>query len=795
MSAATAPPAHVVATVPGGAAPAAAADLDYRPSYGAAGLAALGVFLLYVLTLAPSTGMWDASEYIAAAYVLGIPHPPGNPFFVLVGRVMSLLPVAPTVAMRINVLAALCSAVAAGVWFLVAERVLVSWLPRRALRLAGGALAALLGATAFTVWNQSVVNEKVYTVSLAFFALVSWLVVRWCDDPEGPKAPRLLLLAAYLIGLGYANHPAGFLVAPAVAAGVLLRRPATLLDWRLLSRAALCFALGLTPFLYQPIRAAQFPALNEGEPTACTTRLTVACTFTKVTADRFLANVNREQYGKPDLADRQAPFTAQLDAWWTYFRWQWLRDAHEEHPGLQTALAYAFLALGLAGGWVHWTRDRHSFWFFGPLVFTVTFALVYYMNFKYTASQLPGLGNDVPREVRDRDYFFIWSFSTWGVWAALGLVALWRTLAVRLGTEPVTFGRGAVEVPRGRSWVGALPVLALAVIPLAGNWRQASRAGQRDTAAFAHDLLNSVEPYGVLVTAGDNDTFPLWYAQEVEGVRRDVLVVCTELLNTDWYARQMVRRPVYPYDAAQGPAIYRNGAWPKPSGPPVKLTLAEVDAIPPAIALQGAQTFQKVVGADTLRITPTLPQLLKGDLLVLYLIRDAWPQRPLYISRSTGTYDRQLGLQSYLLTQGLARKLVSVPPMPGRDTVVVQGDGYLDLARSVALWDRFEGPPALIARGDWVDMPSVSIPNLYTITGLVLADALDGTGRPREAQRLYATAEQIAAATHQTEAFGLGQRVPPRPRPAPAGVGDSPIPGLILPDSDTAPRAAVSRPR
>ena len=56
--------------------------------------------------------MWDASEYIAAAYVLGIPHPPGNPFFVLIGRVMSLLPIAPNVAMRINILAALCSAIA-----------------------------------------------------------------------------------------------------------------------------------------------------------------------------------------------------------------------------------------------------------------------------------------------------------------------------------------------------------------------------------------------------------------------------------------------------------------------------------------------------------------------------------------------------------------------------------------------------------------------------------------------------------------------------------------------------------
>src|SRR5205823_14513098 len=101
------------------------AELDYRPSYLAAGVVSLVALVLYLLTLAPSTSMWDTSEYISAAYVLGIPHPPGNPFFVLIGRVVSILPIAPSIAARINVLAAVSSAVSAGLWFLVAERVLV----------------------------------------------------------------------------------------------------------------------------------------------------------------------------------------------------------------------------------------------------------------------------------------------------------------------------------------------------------------------------------------------------------------------------------------------------------------------------------------------------------------------------------------------------------------------------------------------------------------------------------------------------------------------------------------------
>src|SRR5438552_14773557 len=141
-------------------------DLDYRPSYRAAGTVAFAIFVLYALTLSPSTAMWDTSEYIAAAYTLGLPHPPGNPLFVLIGRVFSILPIASSVAARVNILAALCSAVSAGMWFLVTERVLVGWFPERWQRIVGGVLAALIGATSFTVWNQSVVNEKVYTVSL-----------------------------------------------------------------------------------------------------------------------------------------------------------------------------------------------------------------------------------------------------------------------------------------------------------------------------------------------------------------------------------------------------------------------------------------------------------------------------------------------------------------------------------------------------------------------------------------------------------------------------------------------------
>src|ERR1043165_655678 len=121
----------------------------------------------------------------------------------------------------------------------------------------------------------------------------------------------------------------------------------------------------MTPFATQPIRAAWYPALNEGEPTGCRNGIALSCTFSKETYDSFMYNFNRGQYGKPKLSERQAPFTAQIGMWWYYFKWQWIRDAHSENGGVQAVLAALFLVLGLFGGWVHFQRDRRSFWNFG----------------------------------------------------------------------------------------------------------------------------------------------------------------------------------------------------------------------------------------------------------------------------------------------------------------------------------------------------------------------------------------------------------------------------------------------
>jgi Protein of unknown function (DUF2723) len=749
-------------------------DVDYRPSYFAAGVASALVFLLYLVTLGPSTAMWDTSEYIAAAYTVGLPHPPGNPFFVLLGRVFSILPIAPSVAARVNLLAALCAAVSAGIWFLITERVLVSWVTERWQRIAGASLTALIGATAFTVWSQAVVNEKVYTVALVGVAVIAWFTVRWCDNPDGPKADKLLVLIAYLLGVGYANHMAGFLAAPSVGMAVLLRRPATLLRWRLLLACAGALALGITPFATQPLRSAYFPRINEGETTGCRTEIGWKCTLSQETWRAFKYNFDREQYGKLSVFERQAPFTAQVGMWWLYFKWQWLRDPYGQHKNAQAVLAALFLVLGLFGGWVHWRRQRQSFWFFGPLMFTMTLLLIYYLNFNYGASQAPLLGDAVAREVRDRDYFYLWSFSAWSVWAALGLILVWESVAALIA-QATRLGKELVNKRRRLSWALASPVLAIAFVPLFANWYSATRAGDTTTRDFAHDILNSVEPYGVLITAGDNDMFPLWYAQEVEGIRRDVVLANTSLLNTEWYVRQLIRQPERPFDSARAPELWNEKTWSMPKKPLVSWSLDDADQIPVVMQVTERSVFE----APGIRAEIAPRVLSKAELFVLQMIRDS-ADRPIYFARTTGDLGHQLGLGRYLLTQGLTRKLLRHIPTPSADTVLYPGEGFVDLDSTARLWKEvYQAPRSLVARDRWIDGPSANIPGLYMTTGLMLADILRAKGDNQQADSVMALTDSVARATRLNYWFQVPlpsemQRFVPADTVAPSAVPVTP---------------------
>ena len=139
---------------------------------------------------------------------------------------------------------------------------------------------------------------------------------------------------------------------------------------------------------------------------------------------------------------------------------------------------------------------------------------------------------------------------------SVGIAWTWRTLAEALGGTAARYRAAA-------------PVLVLALVPLGLNWSWASRAGDYAARDWAYDLLMSVEPYAVLFTNGDNDTFPLWYMQEVEGVRKDVTVIVGMYLNTSWYPKQLQElsspERQRPFDPGLAPGLYEDRTPPSGS--------------------------------------------------------------------------------------------------------------------------------------------------------------------------------------------------------------------------------------
>ncbi len=746
-----------------------------RPPYrwALATFALVGV--VYVLTLAPTTAFWDASEYIAAAKVIGIPHPPGNPLFVIMAHVFGLLPLAESYAVRINLFAAATSAGAAAFWFLVAERWLRGIVTERWARIATAMAGALVGATSWTVWNQSVVNEKVYTVSLLSIALVMWLVVRWGDDPPGPHRDRWLVLIAYVLALTATNHLMGFLALPALGIYVLWT------DWRVvvqpwaivtfyalliavtgrwldmfagdstsgpilivLTLGVLSYALWRSPkdplvylgllavvvgislnYLWLPIRAGQYPPINEGEPVGL---------FSQALQDVL----NRVQYGKPALTERQATFVGQLANFWQYFSWQFARG-WGRFAGVVTAL---FVVLGLSGLWTLWKSDRRAGLAAAALLGVLTVGLVFYMNFRYGFSQYPDQPS-LAREVRQRDYFFMGSFSAYGVFVALGLGAMMR------GIVEFLRDRGT---PRGR-WAVASIALAFGLIPVIANRGSAGRSGETMARDFAWDILQSVEPYGVLITAGDNDTFPLWYAQEVEGIRQDVTLANLSLMNTEWHLKQLRRRQTPAFDASRAVPMWKRYAGMKPPTDPVmQIPIEQIDSLPEAMRVppEGGVVF------DSLQLRFERDVLLRQDLATIFLIRDNLGKRPVFFSWSDGGYpDGTFGLSPYLVSQGFVRKLMPTPVEPSDSVVLSPGLGFVDVPRTKQLlWDVYHWQTASRDRPHgWVDPPSGSILQLYSVVYGGVSETLRGRGDSTLAARADSVAAEVSEELRQGSAF------------------------------------------
>ena len=233
-----------------------------------------------------------------------------------------------------------------------------------------------------------------------------------------------------------------------------------------------------------------------------------------------------------------------------------------------------------------------------------------------------------------------------------------------------------------RAWLLATPLLLIACVPLAGNWRAASHRGETFTADWGADLLNSVEPYGILITNGDNDTFPLWYAQEVEGVRQDVLVLVTSYLNTDWFVRQIIRQSGAAVRCREGPGDLSRKELAGAKGPAAQNVVHERRIrFPPYWEIREPHA----VHSSGISLRPFSPVYLTRDQIVtLRLIKDAYPERPIYFS--TGGYGRTLGLATTRCGRVWLRSSSRRRSFRAR-TLSQVADGYVDVTRTLCSLD------------------------------------------------------------------------------------------------------------
>jgi len=292
----------------------------------------IGVFLVvlivYLITLAPSTSFWDCGEFIACSYILGVPHPPGTPLQILIGRLFTLLPISREIAYRMNFYSALSGALAALFLYLVFVKVIDRFKKQKTvwekiIQHTFGAATALLASFTFTCWDTSV-EAEVYSTSAFIMFFCVWIILVWQENIGKKGNKNLLLLLIYIAFLSMGIHLLPLLVLPALLIFVLLIKPKEFLDAKFFLIALVLVFISITTYLYLMLRARLGPGINEVAPT----------TFKKLW-DVF----SRKQYGPMKFFPRKTATETGFNVFYAiwqqimvyikYFSWQFVAFPRE----------------------------------------------------------------------------------------------------------------------------------------------------------------------------------------------------------------------------------------------------------------------------------------------------------------------------------------------------------------------------------------------------------------------------------------------------------------------------------
>jgi len=638
-------------------------------------LIALVIFVtslvVYLMTMPPTTSFWDSGEFIATSYILGIPHSPGTPLYVLVGRVFSMLPLPLSIAERVNLLSVVFGALGVLMVYLVAVAVIRFMYGEaksglgRFIRYAGPAIGAFYLMFSSTYWTDAT-EAEVYSLSAFVMGFCTLIALEWYKNPTGEldkascdeiaaaaekgeaaaavgEAKRhardhsrnLIYLIIYLLSLGIGFHLGTILVfggvflllvmvrskafsnreliifafgMAVIVADMTLHKQsnltiiglvvfAILVVWSTITEgkfaltATTLFVLGLSVHLFLMIRSGLDPAIDEVDPESWRS---------------LYAHLRREQYPPINVFVRKASIVFQVKHFVRYFEEQFrmFGDLPLGPINLGKAAVAVPTALGLYGIYANAQRERKTWILNFTNLALNSIGLIIFLNFS-------------DNEVRERDYFYSGAFYFFAIFIGVGATAVLALL------------RDIIREKAGAAARYVLPVgiilLALSIMPAHYHWFKHDRSENYIPRDYAYNMLAGLEPDAILFTYGDNDTFPLWYIQYVEGYRPDVRVANLSLMNTSWYIRQL---------RDDEPKL------------PITYTDDEIDRLRPLPLKGGGVAW-------------------KRDQAVNHIIQTTMWKRPIYFA-ATVAKEAWAPYDDYLVMEGMVRKLT---PVKGKEQI------------------------------------------------------------------------------------------------------------------------------
>lgn len=721
---------------------------------------------MYAYTAERTVSFWDCGEFISCAYRLQIPHPPGAPLFLLLGRVFSFFAFGNTqcIAYAITLSSALYSALTVLFLFWTIRRILPVSVKNTFISMAG----AFTFAFTDSFWFNATETE-VYALSTLLTAVSFWAIIKWYQD-NSIYADKWLLFIAYLIGLAIGVHLLNLLVVPALAVlfyvkkfkvkgygyilsfivgciilaiiqfGIIQYLPYTALklDILLVNRyhlpffsglwivlgiilifstvglvishikkwhyvqvsilSVLLIIIGYSVYAIMVVRSLKNPNIDEGNPENLYTLIYYLkrdqygheplfwadsydshgnkekdINISYVKADsvyypdykkrKYVAvDVNyKEKYSKPvffprrysndrlhwityrDFSNRWK-FFAGYQVGWMYFRYLLfnfmgkssdIQNAYWESGLFDTKPVLEFLS----------TKGKNHY-FAVPLLLGIAGLIITFVKWQYrpyryvllTLFFMTGIAiviylNQTPNQARERDYSYVGSFYVFTIWMAVGMYEL-------------------VSVVKSRWKYAVYAVIVFCpLVLLQQNFDDHNRKGRYFALDIAKNILNSCEKNAILFTDGDNDTFTLWYAQEVEKIRTDVRVVNITLLGIDHYIWQLKHIKNNDADTLYIPVpdekyVAENMSYNYLKNEPVLLVSSNKDTIKWDLPLKEAEPNG-------------FGYLYKSDYFVYEIIKNNFAKRPIYFSATIGFEKNYhfFNLEPHLQLTGMAYKL------------------------------------------------------------------------------------------------------------------------------------------